>query len=432
MKQLDRGVMARVWGVLNARDARRRARGADERTPILQANAATGDDPAELLIYDEIGGGGFLFGGISASDVVNALAGFGGADLHVRINSPGGDVFDGVAMYNTLLAYPGNVTVTVDGLAASAASLVAMAGDRVVMQRASQLMIHDVWTMAVGNAADMREYADLLDQLSDMLAGVYADRASGTASDWRDIMRAETWYAPDEAVTAGLADAVTPKKGDDGEDAGQGGDGSRSKPKPDDDGEDDEPDTQQDEDAAPGQPKPRQPSMAWDLSGFRYAGRDHAPTPPTNLDAPLLDTAVGPHDTAVKDGTWDAGANEKRLPSPMPVATAKREYGAYDDDAVTDGQVTKAGCHLPHHFVSEDGTPGAASINGVRNALARLPQTQGLSDAERATVERHLNGHLHAYKGDDGAADNSWDDDVAHLTESDRADDPFARLMEAL
>lgn len=421
MNQLDRGVMARVWGVLNARDAKPRPR---TDGPGITAQAATGDTPAELLVYDEIG-----WFGICAADVVAALGSLGGSDVHVRVNSPGGDVFDGVAIYNALLAHPGNVTVTVEGLAASAASFIAMAGDSVTMSRASQMMIHDASGLAYGNAADMQQMAELLDKVSDMIAGIYADRAGGAVADWRDVMRAETWYAPAEAIAAGLADAMPPKKGagqddpdededeDTSPDTGEGGESTSPDKTPGQGG--DGGDTDQDT----GQP--RKPSMtAWDLTGFRYPGRDHAP-------APLLDAAVGPHDTAVKDGAWDAGAEQKKLPSPMPVATAKKVYGAYDDDAVTDGQVNKTGCHLPHHFVSSDGTPGAASINGVRNALSRLPQTQGLSDDERATVEKHLNGHLNAYKGDEGSSDdNAWDDVVAHLMKS--PDEDWARATEAL
>jgi ATP-dependent protease ClpP protease subunit len=406
---LDASVMARVWALLNARDAKPRPTRAE--APALRAQAATADAPAELLIYDEIG-----FWGICAIDVVAALGGLGDGDLHVRVNSPGGDVFDGIAIHNALLAHPGTVTVTVDGLAASAASLISMAGDRVIMSRASQMMVHDASGLAIGNAADMTSMAELLDKISDMIAGVYADRAGGEVAAWRDIMRAETWYAPAEAVAAGLADAMPDKPGQ-GDDEGA------------------KPDTDEDVDEDTGQDKPkRKPAMtSWDLTGFRYPGRPAAPAPVDQVGAQPVDTAVGSHDTAVKDGTWDASAEQGKLPSPMPVAVAKAMYGAYDEDAVEDGKLPKAAGHLPHHFVSADGTPGAASVNGVRNALSRLPQTHGLSDAERATVEKHLNGHLDKFNGGDtDGADDAWASEIAHLTHTDRADDEFAQLMEAL
>lgn len=104
--------------------------------------------------------------------------------------------------------------------------------------------------------------------------------------------------------------------------------------------------------------------------------------------------AVAPHDTSSESGEWDATANTSRLPSPMSVDMARRVYAWYDSEAVEDGQIHKEDAKLPHHFVDSDGNPGAASVNGVRNALSRLPQTEGLSESERDTIERHLNNHL--------------------------------------
>src|SRR5690606_8034659 len=99
-----------------------------------------------------------------------------------------------------------HVTVIVDSLAASIASVIAMAGDRVVMAKNATMMIHDGHGLSIGNAADMREMADLLDKVSDNIASVYAERAGGDVAEWRERMRAETWYSADEAVSAGLAD----------------------------------------------------------------------------------------------------------------------------------------------------------------------------------------------------------------------------------
>jgi len=163
---------------------------------------------ADLFIYDEIG-----MWGVSASDFLNDLSAVTATSINVRINSPGGDVFDGIAIYNALLSHPAKVDTTVDSLAASAASFIAMAGDTVTMMPHSQLMIHDAKMMMFGafNPADLRDIADLLDRQSDNIAGIYADVASGSAADWRTAMQAETWYTAQEAVDAGLATKVAPK-----------------------------------------------------------------------------------------------------------------------------------------------------------------------------------------------------------------------------
>lgn len=181
---------------------RARPRSAEGRPWRLNAE---GDDTAELLIFDRIG-----FWGVEAEQFAGDVAALGDRPLHVRVNSPGGDVFDGLAIYNTLLQYPGAVTTTVEGLAASAASFIALAADEVRVMRASQVMIHDAWGLAIGPAAEMREMGDVLDGISDLLADTYQRRAgTGTATTWRDAMRAETWYRDGAAaVDAGLADVV--------------------------------------------------------------------------------------------------------------------------------------------------------------------------------------------------------------------------------
>ena len=170
----------------------------------VEAKAPTAEQAetvAEVHIYDEIG-----YWGTSAKDFAQQLAELDVDRIQLRINSPGGNAWDGVAIMNTLRRHRARVEVTVDGIAASAASLIAMAGDHIVMNRSSQMMIHDTSGMAWGNAATMRETADLLDKLSDSYADAYAKRAGGTRSAWRDVMQAETWYTAEEAVLAGLAD----------------------------------------------------------------------------------------------------------------------------------------------------------------------------------------------------------------------------------
>jgi ATP-dependent Clp endopeptidase proteolytic subunit ClpP len=158
---------------------------------------------AEVSIYDEIG-----FWGVTADDFIKDLNKVTAPTISLRINSPGGDVFDGIAIYNAIKRHKATVNVHVDGLAASAASFIAMAGDKVTMSTHSQLMIHDAWGLAIGPAEDMRKMADMLDKSSDNIAAIYANRAGGTKDEWRDKMRAETWLTDREAVDAGLADLV--------------------------------------------------------------------------------------------------------------------------------------------------------------------------------------------------------------------------------
>jgi ATP-dependent protease ClpP protease subunit len=157
-----------------------------------------------IRLYDEIGGWG-----VTAGEFAGVLAQVGG-DVDLFINSPGGDLWDGLAMYAALCRHPGQVRVTVDGLAASAASVVAMAASagQLVMTAGSLLMIHEANAVCAGSSADMIAMAGVLDKASDSIAGVYAARAGRDAASWRAAMAAETWYTPAEAVAAGLADSV--------------------------------------------------------------------------------------------------------------------------------------------------------------------------------------------------------------------------------
>ena len=164
------------------------------------------DDPAaEIFIYDEIGGSF----GVDANEFIQDLQGIKAESLTVRINSPGGSVIDAVAIYNALVQHPATVTTRVDSMAASAASIIAMAGDTVEMMIGSQLMIHDAMVADCGNARELREIAKWLDNQSDNIAGIYAERGRDkTADEWRALMLAETWMFADEAVELGLADSV--------------------------------------------------------------------------------------------------------------------------------------------------------------------------------------------------------------------------------
>jgi ATP-dependent protease ClpP protease subunit len=158
-------------------------------------------DSVDLYIYDEIG-----MWGIRASDLIGELRGLKGKALNVYINSPGGDIADGIAIYNALGRHEGAVNVTVDSLAASIASVIAQAGQKRTMAQSATMMIHEPQGLAMGDPATMDKMGDVLNLLGDQIAGIYAGRAGGSADYWRQKMRDETWYKADDAVVAGLAD----------------------------------------------------------------------------------------------------------------------------------------------------------------------------------------------------------------------------------
>lgn len=268
---------------------------------------ATTTAPATIHIFDEIG-----FFGVTASDFVRDMSGVKG-DIDLRLNCPGGDVFEALAIYNALKQHPGIVAVTVDGIAASAASFIAQAADpgHLAIAKTGNIMIHDAFSMGIGNAADLRQLANLLDQQSDNIASIYADRSGRPVNEWRDAMKNETWYVGQEAVDAGLADRVS---------GGSSVDNS------------------------------------WDLSIFN---------------------------SSVDNSPWDA--------SKAWAAGAKSDDPAAFYNAICAGKkagdpATQAAHALPYKY-SPSSAPNAA---GVRNALSRLPQTDGLTnEAEaRSLLER--------------------------------------------
>jgi ATP-dependent protease ClpP protease subunit len=175
--------------------------------------AATPDAADELWIYDQIGFIDWWTGeGITAQTFSKDLAKLKAKNLTLRVNSPGGDVFDGLAIKNMIASHARDkgvkVTARVDALAASIASVIIQAADEVVVEPHSQIMIHDASGFAMGNAAEMRDMADLLDMISQNIAQVYADAAGGSTDEWRKVMKGEKWYTAQEAVDAGLADAM--------------------------------------------------------------------------------------------------------------------------------------------------------------------------------------------------------------------------------
>lgn len=378
-------------------------------------NDAGGSVPTRVDVYDDIGGGGWFGGGVTAADFTAQLAEIPG-DLEVHINSGGGDVFDGIAIYNAIAQRPGNVTTVVDGIAASIASIIAQAGKTRIIAPGAMMMIHDALSMCLGNASDMRETADLLDQVSDNLASIYASRG-GTPSDWRATMQTEAWYTAEQAVAAGLADqlAERPAAPEDLANhdlsmfarvpewlrAGSQPHGPMT--------------------GTHSHPHPAYGSQGGDAShdhehthdGDAHHGHSHATTDRAGRvlgieSMPLGDKALPVHHTATVDEPWNGPAAVAAMPNDDTVleychawedsAAASTPHREGDDDA--DDQ--KANYKFPHHKTKG----GPANVNACTNGLARLSGAD-IPDADRAGVEAHLRAHLaDAGKGDAGADDH--------------------------
>jgi len=189
----------------------------EEYDDARDGKAAQGDSAtATIFIYDEIGGSF----GTNAKSFAMALEEITAPNITLRINSPGGSVFDALAIHSSLLHHPARVTSYIDGYAASAASVIAMAGDEVVMMPGTQMMIHCASATTDGDDMDHDRMVTFLRRQSENIADLYARRAGGDPAEWMDLMRAETWAIGKEAVDLGLADRVetrhdrTPATGD--------------------------------------------------------------------------------------------------------------------------------------------------------------------------------------------------------------------------
>jgi ATP-dependent Clp protease protease subunit len=172
-------------------------------TPLA---AAEGEDT--ISIFDVIGEDWWTGGGFTAKRMAGALRAIGDKPVKVQINSPGGDLFEGIAIYNMLRAHKAKVTVEIMGWAASAASIIAMAGDEIVMGLGTFMMVHNAWGGVVGNRHDFREAADLLEGFDGAIADIYEARTSASRKDIEKLMDAETFMGPSEAVKHGFADRV--------------------------------------------------------------------------------------------------------------------------------------------------------------------------------------------------------------------------------
>lgn len=170
--------------------------------------AAAEDEDATITIYDVIGEDWFSGGGFTLKRASAALRAIGERDVTVNINSPGGDMFEGIAIYNLLAAHKGKVTVKVMGLAASAASIIAMAGDTISMGTGSFLMIHNAWGVVIGNKLDMRASADVFDSFDGALADIYQARTGVKRAEITRLMDAETFMTASDAIARGFADTT--------------------------------------------------------------------------------------------------------------------------------------------------------------------------------------------------------------------------------
>jgi ATP-dependent Clp endopeptidase proteolytic subunit ClpP len=219
-------------------------------------NNADDVDATDIYVYDSIGG----WFGMWAEDFIEQVNKVTTSKINLRLNSPGGSVFDGIAIANTIRSHPATVTVYVDSLAASIASVIAMAGDRLVMMPQSQIMVHNASGACYGDATEMTKMADLLDKQSLNIAQAYAQHTGGSLAAWQQYMDAETWFTAEEALAVGLADEVVPMR------------------------------AKQTAPAAEPVPAEARMQRTWDLSMYRHAGREQAPAP----QIPFANGGLGP------------------------------------------------------------------------------------------------------------------------------------------
>ncbi|HIG7469224.1 head maturation protease, ClpP-related [Klebsiella pneumoniae] len=168
---------------------------------------AASDNDNSISIFDVVGRD-YWDEGVTAKRISGALRSMNGADVTVNINSPGGDMFEGLAIYNLLREYQGKVTVKVLGIAASAASIIAMAGDDIQIGRGAFLMIHNCWVVAMGNRHDFSELSTSLEPFDTAMADIYSARSGLDIATVQQLMDAESYIGGSDAVEKGLADSL--------------------------------------------------------------------------------------------------------------------------------------------------------------------------------------------------------------------------------
>lgn len=316
---------------------------------------ARGKKTASVYIMDEIspwGSGARAFAQNVASLDVDQI------DLH--INSPGGSFPEGVAIMNMLKGHKATVTATVEGMAASAATIVVMGADSVVMAKGSQMMIHEGSGLVYGPMADMLKMAQLLEKTNSQMAEIYVDKAGGTPEKWREAMNEETWYTDAEAVEAGLADRV-------GSTASEG-------------------------EVVAARTK-------WDLTVFAHAGRDSAPAPynPAADPPDQEEDEEMPNKTLVSVATAlgvkdaDKFADDEKLSEAI---TALKLAPVEDKPADTPGDKPAdkpgPGVKIPDGFVLLDKDTVEAlqtTAKGADAALARIEERERDAELDAAVVK---------------------------------------------
>lgn len=166
--------------------------------------AAVNGTPPEVYIYDEIG-----YWGVTAKEFVNEIAAIDSEEITLRLNTPGGSVYEGMAIYNALLRHPAKINVYIDGLAASMGSVIALAGDTINMAENAYYMIHNPWGGCFGESSDLRKYADRLDDMTQQIANIYQAKTGLERESILQAMTDETWYSGQEALAAGFVGNLT-------------------------------------------------------------------------------------------------------------------------------------------------------------------------------------------------------------------------------
>lgn len=175
----------------------------DASRPLNYRMEKKSDSAAEIYLYDSVGG----FFGVTAKQFAKDLKALGSVKtIDLRVNSDGGDVFDGRAIYTQLAQHPARIVARVDGIAASIASLICMAADEIRMADGAFMMIHNAWGVSIGNSAEMRRMADLLDSVDTTIQETYAARTKNSVADIKGWMDEETWMPAQDAVDKGFAD----------------------------------------------------------------------------------------------------------------------------------------------------------------------------------------------------------------------------------
>lgn len=349
-------------------------------------NAAPADDGVpEVLIYDEIDS----WFGVAAADLVRELAEIDAPDILVRINSPGGDMFDGIAIMNGLRGHNARIVVQVDGLAASAASVIAMGGDEIVMNDGSQMMLHNAWAVCVGSAEKMQKTSETLARQNSVIANIYAGRAGGSADEWLAVMAEETWLTAQETVDAGLANRVV-------------------------------------QPPASAAAEAQRVAASFDRSRFRYSGREAAPapkiaarvqTPQPQVEAEVTEgkepTVASLNESALEALGLDAEADDEAVSAAIAELSAKATAEPPEPPAATEPSAdqlpavaAKFGLRVVDNAawdrLSADAAAGAqakaqqiaeADEHTITNALRQGQITSANADTWRAALKENGGGN---------------------------------------